>query len=122
MRALALASLIIALAPGSVHAGPFCDQFQGATAEKQGAYVLIIVDEMLKNFPQHDRVKLMTTTWKGSPCSPTLARRSCPNARPGRTLPPASLWVKTSRSTRWVSSKTSRCSNVMRRRVAQHGR
>ena len=61
MRALALASLIIALAPGSVHAGPFCDQFQGATAEKQGAYVLIIVDEMLKNFPQHDRVKLMTT-------------------------------------------------------------
>jgi len=56
-----LASLILALAPGSVHAGPFCDQFQGASVERQGTYILLVVDEMLKGWPQHEHLKRITT-------------------------------------------------------------
>jgi selenophosphate synthetase-related protein len=61
MRSLTLASLIVALAPGTVHAGPFCDQLRGASVEKQGAYVLLMVDEMLKSWPQHDQFKRITS-------------------------------------------------------------
>ena len=61
MRAVALASLIVALACGSVHAGPFCDQFRGASTEKQGAYLLLTVDEMLISWPQHGQFKRITS-------------------------------------------------------------
>ena len=61
MRSTAVAALIFILAPASVHAGPFCDQLQSASTEKQGAYILLIVEEMLKDWPQHAQMKRSTS-------------------------------------------------------------
>ena len=61
MRLALLVSLFVAVAPGSVQAGPFCDEFQEAPTEKQGAYLLLIVDQMLTNWPQHRQFTSITS-------------------------------------------------------------
>ena len=53
MRAVTIAFLISVLAPATGHAGPFCDQFRSASAEKQGAILLLVVDETLRDWPGH---------------------------------------------------------------------
>ena len=55
------AAVFLLFSSANVHAGPFCDQFQAASLEKQGAYILLVVDSLLKGWPQHDKIKQATT-------------------------------------------------------------
>jgi hypothetical protein len=56
-----LAAVLILFSATCAHAGPFCDQFHTAPLEKQDTYILFIIDNLLKNWPQHDEVKQATT-------------------------------------------------------------
>ena len=49
------------LTPISVQAGPFCDQFNAAPEEKHGTYILLIIDEMMKAWPQNEQMKGIMT-------------------------------------------------------------
>ncbi len=61
MRSLALAILFVVMTPAVSNAGPFCDEIRDSTPEKQGAWVLTIVDGMLANWPLHARYKRITS-------------------------------------------------------------
>jgi hypothetical protein len=61
MRIAVLAAVLGAFAPCVARAESFCEQFGKVSAEKQGAYVLFVVDHMLKDWPQYEAAKRLMT-------------------------------------------------------------
>ena len=57
----AMVAASIVLSTTATHAGPFCDQFQSTSTEKQGAYILFMIDSLLRAWPQHEKNKRAMT-------------------------------------------------------------